>query len=198
MAGLPVVTDSGVVLSPPAWAERLVAARAGYLFLDELTTCPRQPRRRCWPSPWIEWSVILPCPLVCAWLLERTRQTALLMAGNSALPGEQVLPRRLRADRRRVARRHDRRVVCAARITRGHPDPARIEGAKALVTGFIRRKPEHLHTFPTTAEATGQAWPSRRTWAMLAAALAHVRDDDAAARQRIVFGLVGKESAWSS
>ena len=40
VAGLPVVTDSGVILSPPAWAQRLANAQAGYLFLDELTTCP--------------------------------------------------------------------------------------------------------------------------------------------------------------
>ena len=40
LAGLPVVTDAGLVLEPPAWAKRLHSAEAGYLFLDELTTCP--------------------------------------------------------------------------------------------------------------------------------------------------------------
>src|SRR5262249_13065161 len=42
VAGLPVVpaTGDGVVLVPPAWARRLRDAGAGYLFLDELTTCP--------------------------------------------------------------------------------------------------------------------------------------------------------------
>ena len=40
VAGLPLVTDAGVVLSPPAFARRLAAEGAGYLFLDELTTCP--------------------------------------------------------------------------------------------------------------------------------------------------------------
>src|SRR5260370_15309168 len=39
-AGLPVVTDDGVRLEPPAWAKRLQAAQAGYLFLDELSTSP--------------------------------------------------------------------------------------------------------------------------------------------------------------
>src|SRR5947208_1446930 len=37
-AGLPVVTDEGVRMEPPAWARRLHAAQAGYLFLDELST----------------------------------------------------------------------------------------------------------------------------------------------------------------
>src|SRR2546425_3445582 len=39
-AGLPVVADDGVRLEPPAWAKRLQAAEAGYLFLDELSTSP--------------------------------------------------------------------------------------------------------------------------------------------------------------
>ena len=40
VAGLPLVTDDGVILSPPAFARRLSTEGAGYLFLDELTTCP--------------------------------------------------------------------------------------------------------------------------------------------------------------
>lgn len=40
VAGLPVVTGTGVSLAPPGWASRLAQAEAGYLFLDELTTCP--------------------------------------------------------------------------------------------------------------------------------------------------------------
>src|SRR6266446_10761018 len=39
-AGLPVVSDDGVRLEPPAWAKRLHAAQSGYLFLDELSTAP--------------------------------------------------------------------------------------------------------------------------------------------------------------
>ncbi|MEJ5946982.1 hypothetical protein WDZ17_16935 [Pseudokineococcus basanitobsidens] len=35
VAGMPVVTDQGAVIEPPAWAKRLAAAEAGYLFLDE-------------------------------------------------------------------------------------------------------------------------------------------------------------------
>lgn len=39
-AGLPVVIDGSVRLSPPAWATRLSASGVGLLFLDELTTAP--------------------------------------------------------------------------------------------------------------------------------------------------------------
>lgn len=193
VAGLPVVTDSGVILSPPAWAERLVVARAGYLFLDELTTCPPATQAA-----------------MLAVALDRVVGDLALPAGVRAVAGANPPDRA--ADGWELSPPLANRFCHVAfaptadewldGMTVGWsappasravtPDPARIEGAKALVTGFIRRKPEHLHTFPTTAEATGQAWPSRRTWAMLAAALAHVRDDDAAARQGIVFGLVGE------
>src|SRR5215471_8362153 len=37
-AGLPVVTEHGVRMEPRAWAKRLHAAQAGYLFLDGLST----------------------------------------------------------------------------------------------------------------------------------------------------------------
>src|ERR687885_822145 len=50
-AGLPVVTDDGVRLEPPAWARRLHPPQARYLFLDELSTAPRGagPSARRWP-----------------------------------------------------------------------------------------------------------------------------------------------------
>jgi MoxR-like ATPase len=35
-----VVTDGGVRLEAPSWAKPLHEARAGYLFLDELSTSP--------------------------------------------------------------------------------------------------------------------------------------------------------------
>jgi hypothetical protein len=71
-------------------------------------------------------------------------------------------------------------------------DTARLVAVTATVTGFIRTRPDLLHVFPRTAEATGGPWPSRRVWDMLARSLAHVRDDDHAAAQAITFGLVGE------
>ncbi|QJW38668.1 AAA family ATPase [Cellulosimicrobium protaetiae] len=193
VAGLPVVTDTGVVLSPPAWARRLAESRAGYLFLDELTTCP----------PAVQAAML-------AVALDR-------VVGDLALPdGVRVVAGANPPDRAAdgwemsppLANRFchvqfapsvddwlDGMTVgwAAPPASRAiTADPTRAEAVKALVTGFIRHKPEHLHTFPRTAEGTGGPWPSRRVWAMLAAALANVRDDDAAARQAITFGLVGE------
>lgn len=193
VAGFPVVAESGVVLSPPAWARRLADAGCGYLLLDELTTCP---------------------PAV---------QAALLAVALDRVVGDLVLPLAIRViaganppDRAAdgwelsppLANRFchvpfvpsvdewlDGMTVgwsvppASRAIT---PDPTRVEMIKASITGFIRHQPEHLHAFPRSAEGSGGPWPSRRVWTMLAAALAYVRDDDAAARQALVFGLVGE------
>lgn len=194
VAGLPVVGDGGAVhLAPPAWARRLCDADAGWLFLDELTTCP---------------------PAV---------QAAMLTVSLDRIVGETPLPDDVRVvaganppDRaadgwelspplaNRFCHIEFRPTVDewldgmavgwtappASRATT--PDPARIEAVKATILGFIRVRPELLHDFPRDAAATGGPWPSRRSWAMLAAALANVRNDDNAARQAMTFGLVGE------
>ncbi|WP_249522365.1 hypothetical protein [Modestobacter marinus] len=71
-------------------------------------------------------------------------------------------------------------------------DELRRSASVATVTGFIKTQLNLLHVYPEDAAATSTSWPSRRTWSMLAAALAHVREDDTAATQAITFGLVGE------
>jgi hypothetical protein len=60
------------------------------------------------------------------------------------------------------------------------------------VTGFINARPDLLSKLPDNPDERGRAWPSRRTWAMVADVLAHLRADDLAAIQTAVFGLVGE------
>ncbi len=178
VAGLPVVTDQGVVLSPPAWAQRLAEAQTGYLFLDELTTCP----------PAVQAAML-------AVALDRVVGDLTLPAGVRVVAGANPADRA--ADGWEMSPPLANRfchVTFAPSVddwldgmTVGWSappasraitaDPVRAEAVKALVTGFIRHQPNHLHAFPRTADGTGGPWPSRRVWAMLAVALANVRDD---------------------
>jgi hypothetical protein len=60
------------------------------------------------------------------------------------------------------------------------------------VAGFLRTRPDLVHSYPATAAEASGAWPSRRTWTMTAEVAARVRDDDADARHAAVYGLVGE------
>ena len=205
VAGMPVVTEQGVVLDPPAWAKRLAEAGAGYLVLGELTTAP--------PSV----------------------QAALLTVALDRVVGDLRLPDAVRvvADANppdRAAGGYELEPPLANRfchvpytptaddwldgMTTGWSappasraiasDPLRRSAMVATVTGFIRTRPDLLHVFPGSERTTGGgqasaapatsggAWPSRRTWDMLASALAHLRDDDHAAIQTVALGLVGE------
>jgi hypothetical protein len=193
IAGLPVITDGGVVLEPPAWAKRLYAAGAGYLFLDELTTCP---------------------PAVQAAMLEVALERTV---GDLRLPGDVIMvaganPPDRAADGWELAAPLANRFCHlpfqpsvedwktgittgwaappASRAITGDDDRRALQ--RALVAGFINVRPDLLDAFPDTGAAASGAWPSRRTWQMTADSLAHVRDDDTDALQAIAFGLVGE------
>ena len=66
--------------------------------------------------------------------------------------------------------------------------------AITLVTGFIRTSPELLQQMPAP-DATGQAWPSHRTWEMVTRMLARLDETDTEAIQVAVTGLVGPGAA---
>lgn len=192
IAGLPVVREAGVVLEPAAWARRLADAGAGYLFLDELTTCP----------PAVQAAML-------AVALDR-------VVGDLRLPREVVIvaganPPDRAADGWEIAAPLANRFCHLPfepsvqefldGITTGWAAPpasraiaadhTRRAAQRAAVAGFIHTRPDLLHAYPETGAAAGAAWPSRRTWQMTADSLAHVRDDDPDTAQAVIFGLVG-------
>lgn len=193
VAGMPVVTEAGVVLDPPAWAKRLAAAGEGFLLLDELTTCP---------------------PAVQAAMLAVSLDR---MVGDLRLPdGVRVVAGANPADR--AADGWELSPPLANRFCHVEFAPSVdewLDGMQAgwsappasravgwdrtrhaavigAVTGFVRTRPDLLHAFPDNAAGSGGPWPSRRVWDMLTRALTHLRDDDHAAVQAVTFGLVGE------
>jgi hypothetical protein len=195
-AGLPVVTDDGVRLEPPAWAKRLQAAQAGYLLLDELSTSP---------------------PAV---------QAAMLGVALERRVGDLLLPRAVQVvaaanPPERAADGWDLKPPLANRflhvsytpavegwidgMTAGFSLPAggrvsqpnreRTAVARANVAAFIRVRPALLDACPANPTASGRAWPSRRTWTMTADVLALLADDDAEAAYLAACGLVGEGAA---
>ena len=195
-AGLPVVTDEGVRMEPPAWAKRLHAAQSGYLFLDELSTSP---------------------PAV---------QAAMLGVALERRVGDLFLPRAVQVvaaanPPERAADGWDLTPPLANRflhvaytpavdgwidgMTAGFslPAPGRVAErsrertavSRASVAAFIRTRPALLDACPSNPTASGRAWPSRRTWTMTADVLALLDDDDTEAAHLAACGLVGEGAA---
>lgn len=193
IAGLPVVGEAGVRLDAPAWAKRLAEAGAGYLFLDELTTCPPAVQAAMLTLALDRVVGELPLP-------SGVRVVAGANPPDRAADGWELSPplanRFLHlgfapsVDEWLGGMQAGWTAPPASGAVAG--DRMRVASMVAVVTGFVAHRPDLLHAFPSSADATGGAWPSRRTWDMLARVLAHLRADDHAAVQAATFGLVGE------
>ncbi len=199
-AGLPVVTGThgdgaGVDFAPPRWARRLAEAGRGLLFFDEISTAP----------PAVQAALLRV-------VLERT-------VGDLVLPGDVAVvaaanPPEQAADgwdlSAPLANRFchlewpaDARTM-ADGFTAGWHTPAppelrpgweqRVPVARSWVAGFITARPALAVDVPKEAAGAGRAWPSPRTWEMVArlVAAAEAGGADEPARSLLVRGAVGQ------
>jgi hypothetical protein len=195
-AGLPVVSDDGVRMEPPAWAKRLHAARAGYLFLDELSTSP----------PSVQAAMLGVALERRIGDLQLPREVQVVAAANPperAADGWELTPplanRFLHIDYTPATDEWLEGMTAGFYLPApgrvAQPNRAPCAVSRANVAAFIRSRPALLHAFPTNPAATGRAWPSRRTWTMAADVLALLDEHDTEAAYVATTGLVGEGAA---
>lgn len=196
-AGLPVVRDSSntlpdVPLVPPDWARRLACAEKGILFLDELTTAP----------PAVQAAMLRVVLDRAVGSMELPSGVRVIAAGNpsnEAADGwDLAAPLANRFLHLEIYPNPD--VFCSG-MTNGWstpissldialPDDSAKANARAQVASFISRRRDLLHSIPKTESAAGKAWPSPRTWEMVATILPYL--DTVRTRFIAVTGLVGE------
>lgn len=194
-AGLPIVTDTGVRFEAPTWAKRLAAAEhGGYLFLDELSTATPAVQKAML-------GVVLDRIVGDLHLPSNIRILAAANDPERAADGWDLAPplanRFLHVDYAPTAQDWLDGIV--ADFPQPGIDPLQPLNsttralARAQVASFLRSRVELLHDFPTNEHSTGRAWPSRRTWTMLADLIAQITTDTAA--ELAAGGLVGQGAA---
>lgn len=198
-AGLPVIREAGVVMEPPAWAQRLAKAGRGLLFLDEISTAAPAVQAALLRVVLDRWvgdmklpdgvSVVaaanppeqaaggwdLSAPLAnrfchLTWALDPQAWVRGMLSGWGTTAAIPRLPSNWRDE---------------------------IPAAKTLVAAFIHHRPSLLSLAPATQEQAGRAWPSPRSWDMasvlLGAANAAGADEDVTTS--LVAGCVGNGPA---
>jgi MoxR-like ATPase len=193
-AGLPVVTNGHVRFAPPRWAQRLAGDGHGILFLDEISTAP----------PAVQAALLRVVLERVVGDLELPTNVAVVAAAN---PPEQAsdgwdLSAPL-ANRFCHIDWNADAATFAQGIAGGWPAPAvpqlpddwarRQSSVRGLVGAFVHARPTLLAQPPRDASAAGRAWPSPRTWEMVAHLLAACDAIGAAEETRavLVAGAVG-------
>lgn len=194
--GLPVLTDDGYRLAPPAWGVNLAEQGHGVLFLDELTTAP----------PAVQAAMLGVVLDRRVGDLDLPSDVQIITAAN---PPEQaaggwdlaapMANRLLHIDYAPTADDWISGITAGFPLPApgwvGQPNPVTQRIARANVAAFIRTRPALLDAYPTNPAQVGRAWPSRRTWTMTADVLALLDPTDDSARLLAACGLVGEGAA---
>lgn len=193
IAGWPVVVDGAVQsLALPDWAATLFEHQSGYLFLDELSTC----------SPAVQaamLTVALERMVGRRRLPEAVRVIAAANPPDRSAGGSDLAPPMANrflhvdfeptADEWLTGMRSGFGTLPASRAVAA--DELRAADEVGQVCAFVETQPGVLHQYPSTDEAAGRAWPSRRSWHAVSRVLPYLRADDTAAITTAVLGLLG-------
>lgn len=197
-AGLPVIDRSGahtaVEFAPPRWAQRLAASGHGLLFLDEMTTAP----------PAVQAALLRVVLERTVGDLDLPRDVAVVAAANppaQAADGWDLSPPLANrfchldwtVDAQTLAKGLASGWPSSSRLSRSPIDLERLAVHRSWVGGFVIVRPPLALAVPDDVAASGRAWPSPRTWDMVAQlqATADVLAASPSARSLLVRGAVG-------
>ena len=198
--GLPVRENGVTSYAPPAWAQKLKDAGTGILFLDEISAAPPSVQNALF-------RVVL--DRVVGDDLELPPGVMVCAACN---PADQILSGwNLSPPLANRLVHFDWDINADAWVKGmlgGWPKPsiAKLPGdwrethyplARALVAGYIKVNPTSLEVVPKDESQAGRAWPSGRSWDMVATCLAAASSVGATAdvRAELVKGCVGSGAA---
>jgi len=197
--GLPVLREQGVVLEPPDWALRLVKAKRGFLFIDEISTAP----------PAVQAALLRVVHEGVVGSLQLPDTISMIAAANppeQAAGGWTLAPplanRFLHFDWRAKPSEWAEGAIegwdssfVVPRL--GKDWQVSIPGAMSLVASYIKARPQALHNLPDEETNAGKAWPSPRTWEMVARVMAACESSRASGDVEVtmVSGAIGEAAA---
>lgn len=194
-SGLPILDGGGVKFAPPAWAQRLAQAGKGILFLDEISTAP----------PAVQAALLRVVLDRVVGDLKLPREIAVVAAANppeEAAGGWDLTPPL--ANRFIHLQWMTDVEAWVAGMTAGWPEPEiiklperwqeNIPQARSRVASFIKARPHLLIQVPKDEDQAGKAWPSPRTWEMVAVCYAAAKAADVGkdVTAELVAGCVGE------
>lgn len=181
-AGLPIVGPDGRVrLAAPAWAQRLVDARGGVLFLDEVSCAPPSVQAACLrlleadeTERWVG-DLRLPPGLALVLAANPPSQAAggwdlAAPAANRCCHLEWPAPTSEAWAQAQVTGTWPEPAVPA--LPEGWETSAAAQRARALLAAYHLARRPALSACPDDAAQAGRAWPSPRSWASAARLLA--------------------------
>lgn len=206
-SGLPVQNDNGsVTFAPPSWAERLVTKTEQgincVLFLDEISTAP----------PAVQAALLRVVLDRYVGDLRLPDSVAIVAAANppeEAANGWELSPPLANRfchftwsnslDNWCDGMLSGWPIYQAESLPKGWDSPINIQTARSSVVSFIRTAPNLANAMPKNEAERGKAWPSYRTWDMVARLLAAGRayglGDDSDEIFKLAAGCVGSGAA---
>ncbi len=194
-AGLPMLSQGTATLMPPDWAKRLAEVKNGILFTDEVNTAP----------PSVQAALLRVCLDKVAGDCHLGDDTSVIAAANppeQAADGWDLAPP--------LANRfcHINWDLPAEVVRDGlagnwvsftikEPDSKRLRDSliaeRAALAGFLASRPDLTTVLPKTSSEQGRAFPTPRSWEMVAILSGWITacDLEASVRRVAVMGCVG-------